>query len=211
VTRSRRSSTAIAAILATAAVTFLAGCGAAEVSFDPRGACVVDGRAPGAYPELEELVPHALASVAPTRVDSGRSCTSTALSTYRSHGIAELHYAGATWDEGGGDGTAIAVLATPSTQPQLQQAWVEEFYLAGAQASTKTENIEVSRPTIDGAEVYRLQTLNDLSLQTVLIWSEGGPVRVVIVATQVEPGASRVQHEARVAAALQASRLPPGG
>ncbi len=197
--------------LVLAAAALLAGCGANSASFDPFEPCSADGRAAGAYPYLEELLPADLAGTPPTTVDSGRSCTAGALSTYASHGITELRYAGATWDESGGDATVIAVVSTPSTQPQLQQAWVEEFYLAGARASTKTENIEVSRPTLDDIEVYRLQTLNDLSLQTLLAWSVGGPVRVVIVATQVEPGASRAAHDARVLAALQASRRPPGG
>ena len=47
-----------------------------------------------------------------------------------------------------------------------------------------------------------------MSLQTLLVWSVGASVRVVIVATQVEPGASRAAHDARVLAALQASRRP---
>ena len=191
------------------AAAVLAGCGANGPSFDPSGACSADGRAPGAYPDLEDLLPSDLAGTPPTTVDSGRSCTADSLSTYGSHGITELRFAGATWDAGGGNGAAIAVVSTTSTQPELQQAWVEEFYLAGARASTKTENIQVSRPTLDGIEVDRIETLNDLSLQTLLVWSVGGPVHVVIVATQVEPGASRAAHDARVLAALQASRRPP--
>jgi hypothetical protein len=192
-------------------MALLVGCGPAGASFDPRGACVADGRAPGAYPDLEELLPADLAGTPPTTVDSGRSCTAAALSTYGSHGITEVRYAGATWDEGGGDGTAIAVVSTPAPQPELQQPWVEEFYLAGARASSKTENIETSRPTLGNVVVFRIETLNDLSLQTVLIWSSGTPVHVVIVATQVEPGASRSEHDARVTEALEASRRPPSG
>ena len=192
-------------------VALLAGCGANSASFDPSGPCSADGRAAAAYSDLEALLPADLAGKPPTTVDSGRSCTAGALSTYASHGITELRYAGATWNEGGGDATAIAVVSTPTTQPQLQQAWVEEFYVAGARASTKTENIEVSRPTLDDIEVYRIETLNDLSQQTLLVWSAGGPVRVVIVATQVDPGASLAAHDARVLAAMQASRRPPGG
>ncbi len=187
----------------------LASCGPAAASFDPRGACVADGRAPAAYPDLEELLPADLAGAPPTTADSGRSCTAAALSTYASHGVSEIRYAGATWDEGGGNGTAIAVVSTPAPQPELQQAWVEEFYLAGARASSKTENIETSRPPLGNLVVFRIETLNDLSLQTVLIWSSGTPVHVVIVATQVEPDASRAEHDARVTAALDASRRPP--
>ena len=191
-------------------VALLAGCGANSASFDPSPLGCADGRAAAAYSDLEALLPADLAGKPPTTVDSGRSCTAGALSTYASHGITELRYAGATWNEGGGDATAIAVVSTPTTQPQLQQAWVEEFYLAGARASTKTENIEVTRPTIDGTQVFSLETLNDLSLQTLLIWSATGPVHVVIVATQVEPSASRDAHDRRVKAALEASKGPAG-
>ena len=107
---------------------------------------------------------------------------------------------------------SVVILGKIATRPGgLPVAWVEEFYLAGARASTKTENIQVARPTLDGIEVDRIETLNDLSLQTLLVWSAGGPVRVVIVATQVEPGASRAAHDSRVLLALQASRRPPAG
>jgi hypothetical protein len=195
--------------LLLAAVGLLAGCGPAAASFEPQGPCVANGRAPGAYPDLEELLPADLAGTPPTTVDSGRSCTTAALSTYASHGLTEVRYAGATWDAGGGNGTAIAVVSTPAPQPELEQTWVEEFYLAGARASSKTENIETSRPALGDIGVFRIETLNDLSLQTVLVWSVGTPVHVVIVATQVEPGASRAEHDARVGVALEASRRSP--
>ena len=188
----------------------LVACGSSAASFDPSGPCTTDGRAAGAYPELERQLPRDIDGTAPTTVDSGRSCSTPALSTYASHGISELRYAGATWDEGGGNATVVALMTTPQGQPTLEQPWVEEFYHAGASASTKTENIEVTRPTIDGTQVFSLETLNDLSLQTLLIWSATGPVHVVIVATRVEPSASRDAHDRRVKAALEASKGPSG-
>jgi hypothetical protein len=191
--------------------TFIA-CGSSAASFDPTSSCTTDGRAAGAYPELEMELPRDIGGTGPTTVDSGRSCSTAALSTYGSHEISELRYAGATWDEGGGNATVIAIMATPASQPILRQEWVEEFYRAGALASTKTEDISSTRPTIDGTVVYRLETLNDLSLQTLLVWSENGMggIHVVIVATQVEPNASRNQHDSRVEEALTASKSVPG-
>lgn len=104
----------------------------------------------------------------------------------------------------------IAVLATRTEQPLPQEAWVEEFYEAGARASSKAENIETSRPTIGAAgEVWRLDTLNDLSLQTVVVWDDRGLIHVVIVATDVAPGASRAAHEQRVEQAVTTSAASP--
>jgi hypothetical protein len=206
---SRRLGRLVAALVALG-LAGLACQPSAGASFDPRGPCVADGRAPGAFPHIEAVLPRNIEGRMPTTVDSGRTCSARGLSTYATHGITEVQYAGATWEEGASDGTVIAAFTTPAGQPELQQGWVEEFYETGARASTKTENIEISRSVRpDGQQVYRLDTLNDLSLQTVMVWSVGGPIRVVIVATQVQPGADRAAHEARVEAALAASRRPP--
>ena len=209
--RRRRTGAFARGILAAVLAAALAGC-QTGASFDPAAPCTTDARMPGAFPELERLVPTKLGDASATRVDSGRNCTGSSLTTYASHGVSELRYAGATWDEGGGNATVIAIMATPASQPILRQEWVEEFYRAGALASTKTENVNATRPTIDRTVVYRLETLNDLSLQTLLVWSENGMggIHVVIVATQVEPNASRNRHDSRVEEALAASKAVPG-
>jgi hypothetical protein len=176
-------------------------------TFAPTGACVADGREPGAYPELEALVPKAINGRPSTSVDSGRDCTPAALGALANHGITELRFAGATWDEGGGNGVSIAVLALPDLN-DLPIAWVEEFYLLGAENGKHTDNIEASRPTYPGVgTVYRVDALNNLSLQTVIIWPAQPYARVVIVATQVDPGASRQVHDARVAEAVGAAAV----
>jgi hypothetical protein len=203
----------------------LLGCGGSAGTFNPSGPCTADGRAPGAFPDLEAKLPRSLGGIAPadgsasapadllpTKVDSGRNCTEGALSTLWAHGIRELRYAGAIWDRGGGDGTASAFFATPPGQPALQAAWMEEFYQAGAEASTKTENIKVTHPTVDPAgAVFELETLNDLSLQTVVVWPATDGVRVVIVGTRVAPGASRTQHDdwVQVAVSQSVTRTKP--
>ena len=196
----------VAATLALAVV--VGACGAAQqLASSPLGPCGDDARTAGGFPELEALVPRLLVAEgpSPTRVDSGRSCSDAALGTLKSHGITELRFAGATWNEGGSAGTVVAVLATPGWVPLLEEGWVEEFYQAGAEAGKKTDNIETSRPTFEGAgQVLRLDTLNDLSLQSVVTWETAGLFHVVIVATDVSPSASRADHDNRVAVAVAA-------
>ncbi len=153
----------------------LAGCGATPEPSGPLGPCGDDAKSIGGYPELEATVPRLLNGVAPDKVNSGRSCSPTALGSLTTHGIHELRFAGATWSHGGADATVIAVLATPSDQPLLQEPWIQEFYTAGAVAGKHTENTTTTRPVMDGAgQVFRLDTLNDLSLQSVVIWEDRG-------------------------------------
>lgn len=201
------------------AAVLLAGCGGPEASFTPDGPCAADGRGSGVYPDLEARLPPSLggigpangpgsatADVLPTTVDSGRSCSQSALGSIWSHDVRELRYAGATWDAGNGDGTVSAFFTTPPGQPALEAAWMEEFYESGARATGKTENIEITRPNIDPAgAVFRLDTLNDLSLQTVVVWPAKDGIRVVIVATRVSPDASRQEHDKAVAIAVAQS------
>jgi hypothetical protein len=193
------------AVLALAIALCVVACQpSAGASFQPDGACTVDGRASGTYPSLEQLLPGGLGEEGPTSVDSGRSCSDQRLSTLKSHGVTDLRYAGATWTPEGGSSTVIAVFTTPPGSPPLQAAWMAEFYEAGARASTKTENIEISHPTFESAGlVSQLNTLNDLSFQSVVVWPGDGFVHVVIVATRLEPGGeTRADHDAAVRLAV---------
>jgi hypothetical protein len=196
-------------VVTVLALLVLAGCASpGQAAATPFGPCGEDARAAGAYPHLEAQLPTTLGEGgrAPDSVDSGRSCSDQALGTFRQHGVTELRFAGATWNEGNGNGTAIAVFAAPDGAPTLQKAWVEEFYEAGAQAGKKTDNIETSRPVMAGAgEVFRIDTLNDLSLQSVVTWQVDGATHVVIVATEVTPSADRAAHDVRVATAVAAA------
>jgi len=191
-------------------VLTLAACGGAIGSPAPSGACTADVKAAGTFPDLEHLLPRALSGTAPTTVDSGATCTAATLGTYAAHGVSEVRFAGATWDAGKGDGTVIAIMSTPTGALPLQTAWVEEFYTAGAQGAAHTENITTTRPSMPGAGiVFRLETLNNLSLQTVVVWPDGADVWVVIVATTVDPDASRAAHDQRVEAAVSAAAAMP--
>ena len=197
---------AVAQALAIAFTAIVAGCGA---SASPAPGTCADTRAPGTKPALEALLPSRLADQPPTTVDSGANCSTEALTTLKAHGLTELDFAGATWDAGNGAATSIAVLALPAAAP-LPVAWVEEFYEVGARSGKKTDNIAVGRPTFEGAgNVYRLDALNDLSFQSVVVWPDGPIVRVVIVASPVNPSASRTEHDSRVEAAVQAAAQAP--
>ncbi len=189
--------------------------GAPQASFDPDGPCGIDGRSAGAYPDLEAALPATFDGSAPGSVDSGRHCTEPALGSLIVHKVASVQFAGAAWDLGGGAAVSSAIFRLPGAD--LPADWIAEFYDIGARTAKRTENIETSRPTLDGpGKVFRLDTLNDLSLQTVLVWQDGPLVRVVLVATPVAPDASRAAHDALVdraaaATAAAAAAAPSGG
>jgi hypothetical protein len=196
----RASAIVAAAILAVT----LAACGQAAGTFSPVGPCLADGRAPGTYPDLEAEVPRSLDGRPATSIDSGRKCSDSALGSLTSHGVTDLRFAGATWSGGSDAGTSIAVLALPTGT--LPVAWAEEFYGFGAVTGNKTGNIATSRPSFDlVGETFRIDALNDLSFQSVVVWQDGPLVRVVIVATSVDPGASMAAHNAQIAAAVAAA------
>jgi hypothetical protein len=209
----RRAQTVVTLAIGLALGLGLAACAS---EFPATSACPEEPRAAGTLPDLELLLPSQLLGQTPTTVDSGWNCLSTTLGTYASHGVTRLEFAGATWDAGNGDGAVAAVFRTSTTEPGLQTAWVEGFYEQGARASRGVENVETSRPRMEGAgDVWRLDALNNLSLQTIVVWPHADHVHVALVASTVEPGASRDAHEARVdemvlaAASVAADRAVP--
>ena len=197
---------------ALAGAVIVAACGPAATPSGPLSACGADRQdmiSIGGFPDLERELPTSLDGRAPDVVNSGRSCSDRALGSLVSHGIQELHYAGATWTRSQTEGSVVAVLATPPGQPAVQLPWIEEFYTAGAVAATKTDNVTTTRPTFESAgQVFQLDVLNDLSQQTIVIWQGERVIHVVIVATEVGPTASRADHDARIAAAVAIAAVP---
>ena len=157
-----------------------AGVGAcAGEPFPATSACPEEPREAGRLPDLEALLPTELSAQPATTIDSGWNCLSTTLGTYATHGVMRLEFAGATWDAGNGDGAVAAVFRTAATDPRLETPWVEEFYEQGARASRGVENVETSRPQLDGAgDAWRLDALNNLSLQTIIVWPHADHVHV---------------------------------
>ena len=199
----------LAAVLALAALA-TAACGSASTSFDPTSTCGPDGKFAGAYPSLEALLPTSFEGKAPTTVDSGRNCSDAAIGSLIVHGAAGVEFAGATWDLGSESGGTSVVFALPGHD--LPAAWIAEFYEIGAQTAKKTDNITTSTPAFDGTgPAFRLDTLNDLSLQSVVTWQDGSYVRVVLVATSVSPGASRAAHDDLVTKLVAATVGVMGG
>lgn len=201
----------VLAMIVLAMLVSLAGCGGATgATFNPSGTCGADGKVAGAYPNLEALLPTTFDGKATTSVDSGRNCSDAAIGSLITHDAAGVEFAGATWDLGGGIGVTSALFSLP--ERELPAAWIAEFYEIGARTAKRTENITTSRPAFPGAEQpYRLDTLNDLSLQSVVTWQDGKVVRVVLVATTVAPGASRAAHDDLVTKAVAATVAVMGG
>ena len=200
--RTRRSVRLVAAMVLVTLVA--AACGS---SFDPTGPCAADGTAPGAYPDLEAVVPKDFDGNPPRQVDSGRTCSSDALGTLTSHGVKELHFAGATWGTGTDSGLTLAVFVD-ADGPPLDAAWLAEFYEAGARAGKNVQTVDPTSVPISapGGNIAgrRIDVLNGESFQTVVIWPRDGRVAVVIVADFIREIQTRDAHDKVVAAALAA-------
>jgi hypothetical protein len=191
---------ALALVVALAA-TIVAGCTGAAPSFDPSGPCLTDGRAPGAYPDLERQLPASFEGRAPTTVDSGRSCTAAALGSLASDGISELRFAGALWELGQRSGVTLAVFSAPG----LDAAALADFYETGAKAAKNTENVERRTETLAGVTIDRVETLNDQSFQTIaVVHGSSDLVRVALVASDVRESPGRASHDATVEQAVAA-------
>jgi hypothetical protein len=177
--RVRPSVTAALVVLLGLAVGGCAGASIPLVSFDPSSACTTDGRMPGAYPELEALLPAEYQGAAPVSVDSGRSCTAEALGSLAADGVHELRFAGTTWDLGGTSGLTVAVFQADGLTPDAMIG----FYRAGAAANDKTEKLQTSDATVAGKPARRLDVLqSDGSGHTIVAWAadEPGLVHVLL-------------------------------
>jgi hypothetical protein len=172
----------LGALLVAALALGLAACSGASipfVSFDPSSPCTTDGRMPGAYPDLEALLPADYQGAAPVNVDSGRSCTADALGTLTGDGVRQLRFAGATWDLGGPAALTVAVFQADRLTPSA----MIDFYAAGAQANSKTEKLQTSDATVAGQPARRLDVLqSDGTGQTIVAWptDEPGLVHVLL-------------------------------
>lgn len=195
-------------VVALAAAGLLTGCagGRAASSFDPSGPCTTDGQRPGAYPELERLIPASFEGVAPAHLDSGRNCTEANLGTLASHGIREVRFAGGLWETGDRSGFTLAVLVAPN----LTAERMADFYEAGARAGRKTEEVRRSTADLDGRNAWMISTLNDESYQTITVWdaAEPGTVRAVLVGSDVRETDGMESHSALVQHAVAAFSGP---
>ena len=175
--------------LALAAVLFVAGCSAGPAaSFDPTGPCSTDGRAVGAYPDLEALVPPGFRGAPPDSLDSGRNCTAGNLGALASQGISEVRFAGGTWTFGAERALVLAVFRTNG----LTAESLDAFYTQSAHEAARTEIVGRSAPTIGGRPGRRLDTKTGVRLQTVVVWPAVARDSVNVVITNDLPDA-RIQ------------------
>jgi hypothetical protein len=172
-----------------AAVLVAAACGGAPAaSFDPTGACTTDGRAPGAYADLEALVPKTYQGVAPGTLDSGRNCTPANLGSLASSGIGEIRFAGATWSFGAERAAVLAIFRTPGLTAEALAA----FYAESAKGAARTNVVATSTPVIAGRQGRRLDTKTGERVQTVVVWPAAQDDQVNVVITNDLPDA-RIQ------------------
>lgn len=177
----RAVSTALIVLLAIV-VAACTGTGAAA-SFDPTGPCIADGKAPGAYPELEARIPVSFEDRGPTALDSGRHCTTASLGSLASSGFEEVRFAGGTWDLGGYRAAALVVFEAPGLTAEA----VARFYTESAAIANRTEITAQSEPTIGGRKGYRLDTTTGDRTQTVVVWGAAAPDSVNVVITNDLP------------------------
>ena len=176
--------TSVRIALLIAVVLLLGGCtGATTASFDPTGPCSGDGSAPGAYPELEALVPASFEARAPDRLDSGRNCTAENLGTLADEGIEEVRFAGGTWEFGSDIAAVLAVFAADGLTVDAMADWWE----ATARDSARTQILNVTEAAIDGQAVRRLDTKTGERLQSVVVWEGAQPDQVNVVLTHNLP------------------------
>jgi hypothetical protein len=187
--RERLSSNLRRGIAATllAGVVLAAGCesGTSSASFDVAAGCPTEGRAVGAYPDLEARIPTAYEGRGPDRLDSGRHCSRTSLGSLADAGFDEVRFAGGTWDLGGYRAAALVVFEAPG----LTADDVAEFYRTSALGANRTRILAEDAPVVAGRAGHRLDTRTGDRLQTVVVWpaDEDGTVDVVITNDLPDP------------------------
>jgi hypothetical protein len=199
----------VSAVLAAVVAMAVLGCGGSGATFSPDGPCVADGRAPGAYPDLEALVPTALEGHPPDRLDSGRNCSERNLGTLAETGIEEIRFAGGLWERGSETGTTLAVFEADGLTAEAMIA----FYEAGARTAPDTEDIETSDVVVGGRPGQRLDLVNDTYLQAVVAWpsADGATVEVALVSSSARDVEDPAAHEAAVVAAVETFGESLGG
>ena len=175
--------------LAITVAVFISACSTAtSASFDPAGACAADGRAPGAYPDLEALVPTSYQGVPPETLDSGRNCTTSNIGSLASLGISEVRFAGGTWTFGAERAAVLAVFRTTG----LTADALATFYADSARVASRTDVLAASAPMIHGRPGRRLDTKTGERVQTVVVWPSAARDVVNVVITNDLPDA-RIQ------------------
>jgi hypothetical protein len=170
-----------ATLIAVSALLAACGPSAGAATFDPAAPCPSEGQQPGAFPDLEALLPGDLDGAPPDKVDSGRSCSPEKLGTLADRGLDEVRFAGATRKTGSTSGLTVAVFRGKGLDPGLML----EFYETGARDARRTEKYVSSDTMVGSTPARRLDVLgSDGTGQTVVTWAgdEPGTVWVLLAA-----------------------------
>ena len=161
------------------------GGGGAAASFDVAAGCPAEGRAAGAYPDLEARIPTAYEGRGPDQLDSGRHCDPASLGSLAAAGFDEVRFAGGTWDLGGYRAVALVVFQAPG----LTADRVAEFYATSARAANRTQVTGESTPEVAGRPGHRLDSTTGDRTQTVVTWPsvDDGVVNVVLTNDLPDP------------------------
>ena len=171
-------------LLATLLVAVLSACGTSPgASFDATGPCAADGSAPGAYPQLEAMIPAQFEGQPPETLDSGRKCSAEGLASLAAAGIDEVRFAGGTWGFGGIRAAALVVFSAPGLTPEA----MVDFYGVSAEDANRTRVTAVTAPTLAGQAVQRIDTVTGPRQQTVVVWPASTPDTVNVVITNDLP------------------------
>ena len=159
------------------------GGGGAAASFDVTAGCPSEGRAAGAYPELEARIPTSYEGRGPDQLDSGRHCDPASLGSLAAAGFDEVRFAGGTWDLGGYRAAALVVFEAPG----LTADQVAEFYETSARAANRTQITGETTPEVAGRPGHRLDSTTGDRTQTVVTWPSADEGRVNVVLTNDLP------------------------
>jgi hypothetical protein len=172
-------------VLLAALAIALSACGGGETaaSFDVAAGCPAEGRAAGAYPELEARVPRSYEGRPPDQLDSGRHCDPASLGSLAAAGFDEVRFAGGTWDLGGYRAAALVVFEAPG----LTADQVAEFYSTSARTANRTRITGESTPSIAGRAGHRLDSTTGDRTQTVVTWPSADEDLVNVVLTNDLP------------------------
>ncbi|MFI5254108.1 MAG: hypothetical protein ACHQ15_01425 [Candidatus Limnocylindrales bacterium] len=136
-------------------------------------------RLAGFYPDLEALLPAAFEGVAPASLDSGRYCSANTLGSLLAAGVSELHFAGATWpDQGGQTGLAIVVYRAPG----LTADAVADSFASGAGEARGVNQVHALAIEVAGVPGVSITAMSGDRPQIVIIrpFGPAGTVAVVI-------------------------------
>jgi hypothetical protein len=182
---SRRPPAPVVRFVAPAIAVVIAACSGAgpSASFDVAAGCPSEGRAAGAYPQLEARIPTTYEGRGPDSLDSGRHCDRASLGSLAAAGFEEVRFAGGTWDLGGYRAAALVVFEAPDLSAQQ----VADFYDASARGADRTKVTGESTPVIADRPGHRLDTQTGDRLQTVVTWPSRDEDVVNVVITNDLP------------------------